>query len=134
MNNKRFKRYCKSLQLNDDPNLITEYKKVHSIGNVWKEVEEGMHEVGIIDMEIYLSGTTLFMIMDTKEDFDHEKAMTKLGTLSRQAEWETFVSKFQKSLPDSSAREKWYLLERIYELDQHKNYSAENGYLKELGF
>ena len=29
---KTFKRYCKFLQLKNDPKLIEEYKKLHSIG------------------------------------------------------------------------------------------------------
>jgi len=64
---KKFKRYCKTLQLENDPSLIKEYKKLHSMGNSWPDITRGMKEVGIIDMEIYLSGTTLFMIMDTDE-------------------------------------------------------------------
>ena len=102
------------------------------MGRVWKEIEEGMKEVGIIDMEIYLSGTTLFMIMDTKEDFDHELAMTRLATLPKQAEWEAFVSKFQGSSENSTANEKWHLIERIYELRQTEDYTLERGYSKEL--
>jgi L-rhamnose mutarotase len=127
---KKYKRYCKTLQLEDSKELIEEYKQVHAMGKVWKEIEDGMKEVGIIDMEIYISGTTLFMIMDTVEDFNHEDAMTKLGTLPKQAEWEEFVSKFQKSSPNSSAKEKWQLVERIYELSQHQNFEIGDGYLK----
>jgi L-rhamnose mutarotase len=114
----KFKRYCKTLQLKNDPLLIQEYIKLHARGNAWPEITQGMKEVGIIDMEIYLDGTTLFMIMDTVEEFDHEKAMSKLGILPRQAEWETLVSKYQKTSPDSSAREKWKLIERIFKMDQ----------------
>jgi L-rhamnose mutarotase len=76
-----------------------------------------MKEVGILDMEIYLSGTRLFMIMDTRTDFNHEQAMSVLATKPRQAEWEAFVSRFQKSSSTASADEKWQLLERIYKLD-----------------
>lgn len=70
---KGFKRYCKTLELENDPSLIEEYKELHAMGRAWPEITQGMKEVGIIDMEIYLSGTTLFMIMDTEEDFDHER-------------------------------------------------------------
>ncbi len=126
----KFKRYCKTLQLEDSHELIEGYKKVHAMGNVWKEIEDGMKEVGILDMEIYISGTALFMIMDTTEDFDHETAMTRLGKLPKQAEWEEFVSKFQKSSPNLTAKDKWKLVERIYELNQNENYEPENGYLK----
>ena len=74
---KRFKRFCKTLQLENDQFLIEEYKKLHARGKAWPEITQGMKEVGIIDMEIYLSGTTLFMIMDTEENFDHEKGNDK---------------------------------------------------------
>lgn len=100
------------------------------MGNAWPEITQGMKEVGIIDMEIYLSGTTLFMIMDTEENFDHDKAMTKLATMPRQSEWEATVSKFQKTSASSSAKEKWKLVERIYKLDQDNKYNVEDGYVE----
>ena len=127
-----FKRYCKTLQLEDYPELIAEYKKCHAMGAAWPEISQGMKKVGIIDMEIYISGTTLFMIMDTVSDFDHDKAMEKLGKLPRQGEWEAFVSKYQKTSSRSSAKEKWKLLERIYKLDQKKEYQAKDGYVEEI--
>jgi L-rhamnose mutarotase len=113
----KFKRYCKTLQLENDPLLIQEYIRLHAKGNSWPEITQGMKDVGIIDMEIYLDGTALFMIMDTVEDFNHEKAMSKLATLPRQSEWEALVSKYQKAPPNSSAREKWKLIERIYKME-----------------
>ena len=91
-----------------------------------------MKDVGIIDMEIYIAGTQLFMIMDTIADFDHDKAMAKLATLPRQSEWEAYVSRFQKTSTDASADEKWQLLERIYEMDQKEQYKAKGGYVKEV--
>lgn len=127
----QFKRYCKTLTLQDDAALIETYKKVHAMGAAWPEITQGMKEVGIIDMEIYLAGTQLFMIMDTVADFDHDSAMSKLATLPRQAEWEAYVSKFQKTRSDASADEKWQLIERIYEMDQHEESTPAEGYKKE---
>jgi L-rhamnose mutarotase len=127
---KKFKRYCKTLQLENDRSLIEEYKKLHAMGNAWPEITQGMKDVGIIDMEIYLDGTTLFMIMDTERNFDHDKAMKKLASLPRQSEWEATVSKYQKASVSSSANEKWKLIERIYKLDQDSEYKVENGYLE----
>ena len=127
-----FKRYCKCLALEEDPALIEEYKKLHAKGGAWPEIAAGMKEVGIIDMEIYISGTTLFMIMDTKADFDHERAMAKLATLPRQAEWEALVSKYQKTSSKVSAKEKWRLLERIYKMDQKREYNPQDGYVEEI--
>jgi L-rhamnose mutarotase len=111
-----FKRFCKTLELKNDPQLIEEYKKVHSKGNAWPEITQGMLDVGIIDMEIYIHGKRLFMIMDTVNEFDAETSMAKLAEMPRQKEWEAFVSKFQKSDADASADEKWQIMERIFKL------------------
>jgi len=53
-----YKRYCKTLKLEYDSGLIEAYKKVHAPGAVWPEITQGMREVGITDMEIYLLGET----------------------------------------------------------------------------
>lgn len=111
------KRLCKTLKLKDDPQLIEEYKKVHAPGAAWPEITQGMKDVGIIDMEIYISGSQLFMIMDTVSWFDHDKAMKELAGKPRQSEWEAFVSRFQQTSADTSAGEKWQLMERIYKLE-----------------
>jgi len=126
-----FKRYCKCMELEDDPTLIEQYKELHAMGAAWPEVTAGMKEVGIVDMEIYISGTTLFMIMDTQVDFDHEQAMARLSTLPRQAEWEALVSEFQKTRSDASAKNKWRLVERIYKMDQARECDAGDGYFEE---
>lgn len=113
-----YKRYCKTLSLKDDAQLIEDYKKVHAPGAVWPEITQGMREVGIIDMEIYIYGTRLFMIMDTEADFDHDKAMTELAKKPRQSEWESYVSQFQQSSAEATADEKWQLMEHIYKMDK----------------
>ena len=128
----KFKRYCKTLALKDDPQLIEDYKKVHAPGACWTEITQGMKEVGILDMEIYIDGSHLFMIMDTVPDFDHEKAMAELATKPRQGEWEAYVSRFQRTSEDASADEKWHLMERIFELNQKEIYPAIDGQQKEI--
>ena len=112
------KRYCKTLSLKNDDQLIEDYKNVHAPGAAWPEITQGMREVGIIDMEIYILGTRLFMIMDTVGDFDHDKAMTELATKPRQSEWEAYVSRFQQTSAEATADEKWQLMERIYKMDK----------------
>ncbi len=113
----KYTRYCKTLSLRDDPTLIEEYKRVHAPGAVWPEIAQGMREVGILDMEIYIDGNHLFMIMDTKPDFDHDRAMTALAEKPRQKEWEKFVSKFQQTTAEATADEKWRIIERIFKLE-----------------
>lgn len=91
-----------------------------------------MKEVGILDMEIYIHGDILFMIMDTVADFDHKKAMMELGSKPRQKEWESYVSRFQYTDSDVTAGSKWILMERIYEMDQKTEFRAISGQLKKF--
>lgn len=113
-----FNRYCKVLKLQDDPELIEKYKEAHKPGNVWPVVGKGIREVGILDMEIYIIGNTVFMIMDTIPGFDHDAAMKELASKPMQKEWEEYVSQFQNAGVKSSTPEKWTLVERIFELDK----------------
>ncbi len=110
------RRYCMTLELKDDPELIEEYVSWHQKENIWKEIPEGIREVGIIDSEIYRLGTTLFMILTVPADFNFEVQMTKLAGLPRQAEWEDFMTKYQASKPGESSAEKWKKMERIFKL------------------
>lgn len=75
-----------------------------------------MGEISIFDMEIYLDGKRLFMIMNTVPEFNYEHAMKELLKRPRQAEWEEWMSFFQKTSADSAAGEKWRLMERIFKL------------------
>ena len=108
------KRYCQTLELVDDPEMIAKYVEVHA--NVWPEIKEGQRAVGILDMQIYRKDTHLFMICDTVDDFDWERDMAKLATMPRQAEWEAYVARFQGCRTDARSDEKWQLMEKIFQL------------------
>ncbi len=110
------KRYCQTLKLKDDAALIEEYKYWHTHENRWPEIPEGIKAVGILDMELYIHGNLLFMIVETPINFDWDDAFGKLADLPRQAEWEAFMSKFQMADPNAGSAEKWTLMERIFSL------------------
>ena len=48
------KRYCQTLDLKDDPELISEYRKRHTENEAWPEILQGIRSVGILEMEIYI--------------------------------------------------------------------------------
>ena len=106
------KRYCQTLTLVDNEFMIKKYVEAHA--HVWPEVIQGQREVGIFDMQIYRKGRSLFMIMDTVDEFDFVRDMARLATLPRQAEWEAYVSQFQGAKADARSDEKWKLMERIF--------------------
>lgn len=110
------KRYCQTLSLKNNPVLIEEYRKIHTQEEAWPEIRQGIRSVGILEMEIFIRGSQLFMIVETPLDFDWKVAMDKLSFLPRQAEWEEFVSKFQECHPQSTSADKWQLMERIFYL------------------
>ena len=110
------KRYCETMDLKDNPELIAEYVKRHSEAEAWPEIRAGIREVGILEMEIYILGTRLFMIVETPLDFDWETAMARLATLPRQAEWEAYMSIFQQADATATSAEKWQLMDRMFYL------------------
>jgi len=110
------KRYCQTLDLKDDPALIAEYVKRHSEAEAWPEIRAGIKEVGILEMELYILETRLFMIVETPLDFEWDSAMAKLASLPRQAEWEAYMSIFQVAKPGASSAEKWQLMDKIFHL------------------
>ncbi len=112
----RTKRYVQTLVLNSDEEAREQYIKYHSKEYNWKEIREGIKEVGILEMEIYILGNRLVMIVDAPEDFDWTNSMARLATLPRQAEWEAFVSQFQGCSPDATSDEKWQMMERMFYL------------------
>lgn len=110
------KRYCQTLDLKNDPDLIQEYVKRHDEIHHWSEIREGIKQVGILEMELYQLGTKLFMIVETPLDFEWEEAFAKLADFPRQAEWENYMSIFQNANPTASSSEKWTLMDRIFYL------------------
>jgi L-rhamnose mutarotase len=112
----RLKRYVQFLEISDDPELMEQYRKWHSEEHHWKEIRDGIRQVGILEMEIYMLGNKLVMVVDTPADFQWEEAMNRLATLPRQAEWEAFVSKFQGCAADARSDEKWQPMERMFRL------------------
>ena len=96
------KRYCRTLDLRDDPKLIAEYRRRHSQAEIWPEV--------------YILDTRLFMIVETALDFDWDTAMERLATLPRQQEWEDYMAIFQLVTPGSTSAQKWQPMERMFHL------------------
>src|SRR5215813_13989848 len=99
------RRYCLTLDLKDDPKLIAEYKRYHE--EIWPEITKSIKDSGIEDMEIYVLGTRMFMIMEVKEGFTFgAKAEADRGNPKVQ-EWENLMWKFQQALPGAKPGEKW---------------------------
>jgi L-rhamnose mutarotase len=108
------RRFCLTLDLKNDPSLIAEYRKYHE--KIWPEITESIKNSGIVDMEIYLLGTRMFMIMEVDESFSFEKKAKADRQNPRVQEWEELMLKFQQVLPQAKPGEKWLMMERIFKL------------------
>lgn len=109
-------RHCFALDLKDDPQLIERYKAYHAPGAVWPEITQRIREAGILDMEIYLTGNRLFMIMEVDESFDPQRKAEQDAANPRVQEWEKLMWKYQQALPWAKEGEKWVAMEPIFAL------------------
>jgi L-rhamnose mutarotase len=110
------RRFCLTLDLKDDPALIAEYKRYHE--KVWPQITKSLKDAGVLDMEIYLLGTRMFMIMEVDSEFSFAKKAKMDLANPRVREWEELMGRFQNPLPDASPVERWQLMERVFELEK----------------
>jgi len=109
------RRFCFALDLKDDPAGIAEYKKYHE--KIWPEISESIRSAGIEDMEIYLLGTRMFMIMEVNDSFSFERKAKADQQNPKVQEWEKLMWNFQQALSQAKAGEKWLRMERIFKLE-----------------
>ena len=108
------RRYCLTLDLKDDAQLIAEYEHHHR--QIWPEITESIKGSGIEKLEIYRYKTRLMMIMEVNDAFSFEtKAKMDTGNAKVQ-EWETLMWKYQQALPGEKEGVKWGLMNKIFDL------------------
>ena len=108
-------RYCLTLELKDDPTLVAEYKRYHQ--KIWPEITQSIKDAGVENLEIYLLGTRLFMILEAGPTFSFEAKAKADQANPKVREWEELMWKFQRPLPQAKPAEKWLLMERIFQLE-----------------
>lgn len=107
-------KYCFALDLKDDEQLIEAYKVYHK--EVWSEIIESIKTAGIEDLEIYLVGNRLFMIMVVNDTFSFERKDEMDANNPKVQEWEALMWDYQQALPTAKPNEKWLLMEKIFQL------------------
>ena len=110
------RRYCLALDLKDNPQLIAEYKRYHQ--KIWPEITVSIRQSGIEDLEIYLIGARLFMIMEVNDSFSFAAKSQTDQSNPKVQEWEELMGRFQKPLPQAKPGEKWLVMERIFKLEK----------------
>jgi L-rhamnose mutarotase len=109
------RRICLATDLKDDRSLIAEYREYHE--RIWPQITQSIKDSGIEDMEIYLLGTRLFMIIEVNDRFSFEAKENADRANPKVQQWEKLMWSFQKPLPQAKPGEKWVPMERIFKLD-----------------
>ena len=109
------RRYCFALDLKDDPQAIAEYRRHHQ--KIWPEITRSIKDAGVSDMEIYLAGNRLFMILEAGSSFSLEGKNAADLEDPKVREWERLMWQYQQPLPRAHPGEKWRLMERIFKLE-----------------
>lgn len=107
-------RYCLTLDLIDDQELISEYENYHQ--QIWPEIRESIVGSGIIAMQIYRFSNRLVMIMDVNDTFSFEAKSAADAVNVKVQEWETLMWKYQQAVPGAKPGEKWVLMNKIFDL------------------
>lgn len=110
------RRFCFTLDLKNDPALIAEYRKYHE--KIWPAITESIRDTGIEDMQIYLRGIRMFMIMDVNDSFSFDAKARSDRDNPKVQNWEALMWNFQQALPDAAPGEKWLPMERIFQLEK----------------
>lgn len=108
------KRYAQTVMLKDDPEIIRKYEEYHA--NPWPETNAGLLRVGVRRMYIYRYLRTLFMFMETDDDFDMERDMPGYMDHPRAREWDELMRTFQETVPGAPAGTTWVEMKEVYAL------------------
>ena len=97
--------------------MIAQYRAWHAAGAVPAAVTAAIRADDIRELEIYLVGDRMMMIMDQGDNFDPvAKADRDEANADVQA-WDALMRTFQKPLP-FAPETTWVEMERIYSLDE----------------
>jgi len=104
-----------AVDLKDDAATIEAYKEHHR--HVWPEVLESLRRSGIRDMEIYLLGRRLVMVVDT-DGLDVRRCFANhVASHPRVAEWEALMKSLQEPPPGGAPGDWWTQMQPVFRLD-----------------
>jgi L-rhamnose mutarotase len=107
-------RYCFTLDLKDNDQLIAEYEVHHQ--QLWPGVRQSFSDAGVENIEIYRAGVRLFMIFEVNKDFSFEKKNEIDRNNPDVQKWEALMSTYQQAGPGAMADEKWVMMKQIFRL------------------
>jgi L-rhamnose mutarotase len=113
----RRERHVFTLNLKDDPAIVDAYRRHHRA--VWPEVQASLRRVGVEQMDIYLLGRRLVMVVEMRDGRDYRDAFRAHASSSqRVAEWERLMKSLQEPAAEAGAGEWWAVMKPVFHLEQ----------------
>ena len=97
---------------------IETYKAWHKAGGPPAAVTAAIRADDIQDLEIYLVGDRMVLIMEQGPDFDANAKAARDENNPDVEAWDALMRTFQKPLPFGPVGSTWLEMERIYSLDE----------------
>jgi len=113
----RRERHVFTPNLKDDPAIVDAYTCHHRA--VWPEVQASLRRVGVEQMDIYLLGRRLVMVVEMRDGRDYRDAFrAHTSSSQRVAEWERLMKSLQEPAAEAGAGEWWAVMEPVFHLEQ----------------
>jgi L-rhamnose mutarotase len=110
-------RHVFTVNLKDEPGIVETYIRHHR--EVWPEVQASLRQVGVAQMDIYLVGRRLVMVVEMRDGLDYRTAFkTHAASTPRVAEWERLMKSLQEPPAEARAGEWWAVMEPVFHLNR----------------
>lgn len=105
-----------AVDLKDDDAAVELYKAHHR--RVWPEVLASLRHAGIRDMDIYLLGRRLVMVVETDGQDFRRCFAAYVASDSRVADWETLMRSILEPVPGAPPGEWWAAMDPVFNLQR----------------
>ena len=109
-------RHVLTVRLKDEAGVVDTYTRHHR--EVWPDVQASLRQCGVEQMDIYLLGSTLVMILEMRNGLDYRTALASHAASSaRVTEWEELMKSLQEPSVGAGAGEWWAVMEPVFHLN-----------------
>lgn len=110
-------RFVLTVNLKDEPGIVETYRGHHR--EVWPEVQASFKRAGVEQMDIYLLGRRLVMVVEMRDGLDYRTAFNAHAASNpRVVEWERVMKSLQEPSAEARAGEWWAAMEPVFHLNQ----------------
>ena len=108
-----------AVDLKDDAGVVERYTAHHR--QVWPEVLASLRRAGIVNMDIYLLGRRLVMVVDTEEQDYRRCIAAHASSHPRVIEWESRMRSLLQAPPGAAPGEWWTAMRPVFSLASPDN-------------